>query len=189
LINVYSGLALSSPYPRTQAGIQLEQYTYLGSSNQKWAFDEVNPLVSGATYKVTARHSNKALEIPGTNAPNGTAARQWSWFGSMNQRWITTWLGSGQQSISNASSNRVLEVGGLSNNNGVIIQQWSWVGHNWQKWTLEAVDHDAGGFWYQIVNVGSGKVVSVNDTSLYDGAGIQQWTKWGLSNQQWRFNQ
>ena len=189
LINVNSGLALSSPYPRTQAGIQLEQYTYSGWNNQKWSFDEVNPLSSGGTYQVTARHSLKVLEIPGLDAPDGTLARQWGWFGSMNQKWITTWLGSGQQSISNASSNRVLEVGGLSNNSGSDIQQWSWAGHPYQKWTLEAVDNDAGGFWYQIVNVGSGKVVSVNGMSPDNGAQLQQWPGNRQSNQQWRFSQ
>lgn len=187
VINVHSGLALSSPYPRTQAGIQLEQYPYNGWANQKWSFDEVNPLVSGRTYQVTARHSFKVLEVPGINAPNGTLARQWSWFGSMNQRWIPVWLGNGQHSISNASSNKVLEVGGLSSNDGGTLQQWSWVGHNWQKWTLEAVDNDAGGFWYKIVNVGSGRVASVNGMSLSDGAGLQQWGWRGYTNQQWRF--
>ena len=91
------------------------------------------------------------------------------------------------QTLKNVNSGKVLEVGGYSTVDSGNISQWTWVGHNWQKWKVQAVDQDSGGFWYKIVNVGSGKVADVEGVSTANGANVHQYAYWGAGNQQWRF--
>jgi Ricin-type beta-trefoil lectin domain-like len=187
IINAGSGLALSIPFPLSQTGIQLQQYTYLNASNQQWAFDEVNPLTDGGNYAITSRNSGKILDLAGGGNADGANVQQWSWYGLQSQKWTSTTLGGALQILRNKNSGKVLESTGYATNDGGNICQWTWVGHNWQKWTVEAVDQDAGGFWYKIVNVGSGKVADVSGVSTSDGANVHQWGYWGGRNQQWRF--
>ena len=189
LINRYSGLALSSAYPRTQSGLQLEQYTYTGWTGQKWALDAVSPLNLGSRYSITARHSGKALDVAGSSVANGTYTHQWTAISSSSfQKWMASTQGGSQLAFTNVGSQKALEVGGIASEDGGVIQQWQWAGHNWQRWRLEVSDQDAGGFWYQLVNVGSGKVADVSGVSVSDGARIQQYSSWGGANQQWRFS-
>ena len=189
LINLYSGLALSSAYPRTQSGLQLEQYTYTGWSGQKWMLDAVSPLNSGSKYSITARHSGKALDIAGSSVANGTYIYQWTVVPSSPfQKWLASTQGGAQLAFTNVGTQKVLEVGGYAMGDGGGIQQWQWAGHNWQKWRLEMSDQDSGGFWYKLVNVGSGKVADVSGAFANNGASIQQYSSWGGTNQQWRFS-
>lgn len=189
LINLYSGLALSSAYPRTQPGLQLEQYTYTGWSGQKWALDEVSPLNSGSRYSITARHSQKALDVAGSSVANGTYIHQWTAVSSSGyQKWTASTQGGAQLAFTNLGSQKVLEVGGFSMVDGGGVQQWQWAGHDSQKWRLEVADQDAGGFWYKLVNVRSGKVAEVSGASVSNGAMIQQYSSGGGTNQQWRFS-
>jgi Ricin-type beta-trefoil lectin domain-like len=189
LINLYSGLALSSAYPRTQSGLQLEQYTYTGWSGQKWMLDAVSPLNSGSRYSITARHSGKALDVAGSSVANGMYIYQWTVVPSSPfQKWMASTQGGAQLALTNVASQKVLEVGGYATGDGGGVQQWQWAGHSWQKWRLEVSDQDAGGFWYKLVNVGSGKVADVSGASVSNGAGVQQYFSWGGANQQWRFS-
>ena len=189
MINLYSGLALSSAYPRTQSGIQLEQYTYTGWSGQKWILDEVSPLNLGSRYSITARHSGKALDVAGSRVTDGTYIHQWTSVPSSPfQKWTASTQGGAQLAFTNVGSQKVLEVGGFATGNGGGIQQWQWAGHNFQKWRLEVADQDSGGLWYKMVNVGSGKLADVSGVSVSDGARLIQYSSWGGPNQQWRFS-
>ena len=187
LINAGSGLALTVPYPISQTGVQLQQYTYQSSSNQQWAFDEVNPLNNGSNYSITSRNSGKILDLAGASNANGANVQQWAWYGLNSQKWTSNTQGGAMQTLKNVNSGKVLEVGGYSTVDSGNISQWTWVGHNWQKWKVQAVDQDSGGFWYKIVNVGSGKVADVEGVSTANGANVHQYAYWGAGNQQWRF--
>lgn len=188
LINNNSGLALTSPSPTTQAGLQLFQWEYQNATNQQWFFDEVNPLVSGSNYFIASRNSGKAMEVASYSTADGGNVQQWQWYATGSQKWKANSQGGAVQAFINVNSQKALEVSGYSTSDGANIQQWSWQGNNqWQKWTLEAVDNDAGGFWYKIVNVGSGKVVDVSSGSTADGANIYQYQSLSGPNQQWRF--
>jgi arabinogalactan endo-1,4-beta-galactosidase len=182
-----SGLALSIPNSSTQVGTELRQYTYYGMTSQNWAFDEMSPLDVGMRYAILSRNSGKAVDVDGFAATDGANIIQYDWFNTGKQCWLVNSLGGAEQTFSNVATGKIIEVGGYSNNDGGNINQWGWAGHNWQRWTVEAVDSDAGGFWYKIVNVGSGKVVDIAGMSNANMANIQQWTYWGGYNQQWRF--
>ena len=194
LINSGSGLALTVPYPLTQTGLQLQQYTYQGSVNQQWAFDEVNPLDSGLNYRITARNSEKAMDVSGSSYADATAIYQWTVVNdSPFQKWTTSTQGGAMQAFMNVATGKALQVGSTNPAvkygmlNGDLITQKSWTGDAWQKWTLVAVDSDAGGYWYKIVNVGSGLAADVSNADTGNGAAIQQYSYWGGQNQQWRF--
>jgi hypothetical protein len=187
LVSALSGLALSIPNSSTQVGTELRQYTYYGMTSQNWAFDEMSPLDVGMRYAILSRNSGKAVDVDGFAATDGANIIQYDWFNTGKQCWLVNSLGGAEQTFSNVATGKIIEVGGYSNNDGGNINQWGWAGHNWQRWTVEAVDSDAGGFWYKIVNVGSGKVVDIAGMSNANMANIQQWTYWGGYNQQWRF--
>ena len=188
LINNGSGLALTTPYPQTTAGIQLQQFYDNNSSNQHWSFEEVSPLNSGANYNITARHSGKALDVAGSSTANGMYIYQWTALSyAPFQKWTASAQGGATLALTNVGSQKVLEVGGFATGDGGSIQQWQWAGHNFQKWRLEVSDQDSGGLWYKMVNVGSGKLADVSGVSVSDGAVVHQYSSWGGYNQQFRF--
>jgi hypothetical protein len=187
LVNVLSGLALSVPDSSTQVGTEIRQYTYYGMTSQNWAFDEMSPLDVGMRYAILSRSSGKAVDVDDFGATDGANIMQYDWFNTGKQCWLVNSLGAAEQTFSNVATGKIIEVGGFSNNESGNINQWGWAGHNWQRWTVEAVDSDAGGFWYKIVNVGSGKAIDVAGMSNANMANIQQWSYWGGYNQQWRF--
>ncbi len=187
LINVGSGLALTVPGASNQVGTQLQQFTYTGASNQQWSFDEMSPLDSGSRYGIIARHSGKAMTVDNNSSADGASILQWSWLNVQNQNWTAQSTGGAGQSFTSVGTGKVFEVGGYSIANGGYLNQYFWANHDWQKWRLEAVDSDSGGYWYQLINVGSGKVADVMGVSNADGARIYQYPYWSGLNQQWRF--
>ena len=188
LINVNGNKLISNQAPYTDAGVQLTQYQDLNSIHQWWSFQEVNPLNSGSTYIIASRKSGKVLDVAGSANTNGTPIYQWAQMPyAPYQKWTASTQGGSQQAFTNVGSQKVLEVGNYSTANGAGVQQWDWAFHSWQKWILQATDQDTSGIWYQMVNVGSGKVADVSNASLSDGATIQQYSPWSGYNQQWRF--
>ena len=196
LINVGSGLALSIPDPLTQTGIQLQQYTYMGTNNQQWLFDEISPLSAGARYRITSRSNGRSIEIAGFSNNELAALVQWQVVNtSSSQIWDVYSAGGSIQTFTNMFSRKTLQVGATPNPpwqparygmlDGDQITQKTFTGDAWQKWTLVAVDSDAGGFWYKMVNVGSGLVAYLPSQS--DGTPLLQNTYSGGLNQQWRF--
>ena len=188
LINNNSNKTLSNQAPYTDAGAQLTQYQDLNSINQWWSFQEVSPLNSGSNYIIASRKSGKVLDVAGSENTNGTPIYQWTQMPyAPYQKWTASAQGGSQQAFTNVGSQKVLEVGGFSMANAARVQQWDWAFHSWQKWILQATDQDTSGIWYQMVNVGSGKVADVSGASVSNGATIQQYSPWSGYNQQWRF--
>ena len=188
LINNGSGLALTTPYPQTTAGIQLQQFYDDNAPDQHWSFEEVSPLNSGSNYSIKARHSGKALDVAGSSTANGTYIYQWAAVSyAPFQKWTASAQGGATLALTNVGSQKVLEVGGYATSDGSQIQQWQWAAHDFQKWRLEVSDQDTAGFWYKLVNVGSGKVADVSGVSVADGARLTQYSSWGGYNQQFRF--
>lgn len=48
---------------------------------------KADDIVSGATYKITAKHSGKALDVAGRATNAGANVQQWSYNGGNNQKW------------------------------------------------------------------------------------------------------
>ena len=147
----------------------------------------LSPYTTGfsGTYKLTARHSNKALDVANSSTADGGNVQQWTDNGSQAQQWIITPTTDGFYKLVNKGSNKALEVGGFSLADGGNVQQWSYVGVNSQQWKIEAT---TDGF-HRLINRESGKALDVAGVSTADGANVHQWTYGGGGNQQWRLTQ
>ncbi len=137
------------------------------------------------TYKITARHSAKALDVNGNGTTDGTNVQQWTDNGSTAQQWIITATTDGFYRIVGKGSGKALEVSNSSLADGGNAQIWSYTGANTQQWKIEAT---TDGF-YRILNRNSGKALDVNGGATTDGANVHQWTYNGGGNQQWQLTQ
>jgi|GEM_PF-3362312 len=137
------------------------------------------------TYRITARHSNKSLDVTNSSTADGGNVQQWTANGTPAQQWIITATTDGHYRIVNKGSNKALEVAGNGTTDGANVQQWSYVGSNSQQWKIEAT---TDGF-YRLLNRHSGKALDVAGVSTADGANIHQWAYVGGNNQQWKLEQ
>jgi arabinan endo-1,5-alpha-L-arabinosidase len=123
-------------------------------------------ITSGGVYRITPRHSGKALDVASCGSADGTNVQQWSWLNNDCQKWIMTSVSSGVYRISPANaSGMALDVTNCSNANNTNIQLWSWLNNDCQKWTL--VSNNG---YYQIKNVATGKCLNISGSSTADGA-------------------
>ena len=76
-----------------------------------------------------------------------------------------------------------LDVSGGSSANGARVQVWSSNGTAAQRWRIES----AGGGYYRIINVGSGKALDVAYASSKSGTKVWQYASNGTAAQKWRF--
>lgn len=198
ITNSGSGLALSRPAAINGVNQQLRQFPYgTAGMNQEWSLDEINPLTTNGNYMIISRNSGKAMDVSGSSFADNTAIYQWDANrDSSFQKWTASTQGGAVQAFTNVATRRALQVGskvpgglyGVENSDP--ITQSAFTGNVWQKWTLVAVDFDAGGFWYKILNVGGGRAADVSGASFKNGAPIQQYSYWsGGLNQQWRLTQ
>lgn len=139
-------------------------------------------IVSGATYKIIARHSSKLAGVSGGSTADAAEVVQQTDSGANYQKWVITDLGTGYYKIINVNSNKSLDINGASTADGAKAIQWPYGGANNQQWQI--VDLGAG--YYKIVARHSGKALDVNGASTADGANIIQWTWSGSNNQQWQ---
>lgn len=133
---------------------------------------------------LTAKHSNKAVDVAEESTEDGASIVQWSKSGGDNQRWKLEHAENGYYYIIFQHSGKVLDVSEGNTEDGASIVQWSKSGGDNQKWKLE----DAGDGFYYLVAKHSGKVLDVAEGSTEDGATLIQWTKTGDDNQKWRIN-
>ncbi|WP_421870375.1 family 43 glycosylhydrolase [Marinoscillum sp.] len=143
------------------------------------------PVTSGGTYRITPRHSGKAIDVVNCGSSNGTNVNQWSWLNNNCQKWIFTDVGGGYYRISPANApNMALDLDGCSGSNSANIQLWTWLNNDCQKWQLV----DRGGGYYSIRSRASNKCMDISGVSTADGANVMQYTCYSSSyNQQFSF--
>jgi len=136
------------------------------------------------TYKITARHSGKSLDVQGFSLADGGNIHQWTYGGGNNQQWFVTDVGGGHYKIVSKHSGKALDVNGNSTADGANVYQWAYVGGTNQQWRIEPT---SDGF-HKITARHSGKALDVNGgaAATGDGANVHQWTYGGGTNQQWR---
>jgi hypothetical protein len=142
-------------------------------------------IVSGSTYTILARHSNKALDIAGgvTATADGANVQQWTVNGNTNQQWLLTDIGSGYYKLTAVSSGKALEVYNWYINDGANVQQNTYSGGANQQWSINSL----GDGYYTVINRYSGKALDVYNSITTDGANADQWAYVGATNQQWQF--
>lgn len=161
---------------------------YLGGTGRGIIYGDIQnatSVVSGATYRIVARHSNQVVDVVGASAADGAQIDQWPGSGGSNQHWMVTDNGSGYYTLRAIHSGKNLDINGFSSEDGAKLQQWtSGAGTNQQ---FQLVDAGAG--YYQIKVRHSGKCLDVAGASTASGALIQQWACNNGANQQFRFEQ
>lgn len=135
-------------------------------------------------YRLTPRHSGKALVVQSASTSNSAAVVQYTYGGSAtNDEWELLSIGSGYYRIINRNSSKDMVVQSASTSDAANIIQYTYGGSTTNdEWQL--VDNGDG--YYRIVNRNSGKVVEVAGSSTADGAAAQQRTWNGGTNQQFQ---
>lgn len=142
-----------------------------------------NNLISGATYKIISKNSNKVMEVQSSSMSNEGNVAQNTWNGGDNQKWTVIKIGEGTYKIINLNSGKSLDVSSVSFANGANIFQYDFLDGKNQKWYINQLEN---GF-YKIQSVNSGKVADVEGFSTNDGANISQYQYTGTDNQLWKF--
>ncbi len=141
-------------------------------------------IIPNGVYKITARHSGKALEVAGLAKDNGSNVQQWGYWWGESQRWVITHLGNNEYSIVGAQSGKALDVSGWDSSDGANVQTWSYGGGANQRWILSET---SDGYYRLSPDHASDKCLDVSGYSSQDGANVHIWTfNWG-ANQQWKF--
>jgi chitodextrinase len=139
------------------------------------------------TYKITARHSGKALDVSSSSTVDGGNVQQWTDNGTWAQQWIITPTTDGYYKIVCKVSGKALDVANGSTADGANVQQWTYFGNLHQQWRIEPTTNG----YYKITARHSGKALDVNGGpgATADGANVHQWGYVGGTNQQWKLDQ
>ena len=115
-------------------GVPVSQYDCHGGNNQQWLFTPVND----GFYRITARHSGKALTVYGGiySTNDGIVVQQFEYNGLYNQMWSVDPVGDGYYRITARHSGRSLDIRGALLNNGAPAQQYWFANGANQKWRL-----------------------------------------------------
>jgi hypothetical protein len=134
-----------------------------GSYAADGAFDGV--------YSIIASHSGKAVDTWEWGTTDGTNIAQYNYWGGDAQRFNITAVDGTWYTISPViSTSQAVEVANGSVNAGANIQTFNNWGHACQQWRFE--EGVNGG--YLIVNRNSNMCMSVADSSMDDGANVEQ---------------
>ncbi|MBL3656090.1 family 43 glycosylhydrolase [Fulvivirga sediminis] len=143
------------------------------------------PGVPSGTYRITPRHSGKALDVVDCGNTDGTNVQQWSWLNNNCQKWNFTQMGGGYRISPVSAPNQALDLEDCNNANATNVRLWSWLNNDCQKWEL--VNRGSG--YYSIRSVATGKCLDVNSFSTDDGANVFQYDCNSQStNQQFRMD-
>lgn len=142
--------------------------------------DPSNLEPSGDFRRLTARHSNKVLDVQGASQANGAAVQQWDWLAGQNQEWELVPVEPPYVALFARHSGKALDVQGASTASGANVQQYDYWGGDNQKWELVPL----GGGFFSVRSKHSGKVLDIRAAGTNSGAVLQQWDWWGGPNQQ-----
>ena len=138
-------------------------------------------LVSGATYKIIAKCSGKALDNDNWETTPGANVHQWGYGDNQaNQQWILRQNSDGSWKIINLYSKLALDAANWGTTDGTNVLQWTDLNNRNQDWFITKE-----GSYYKIINAYSGLALDVSAASQEDGANVQTWTWNGTDAQLW----
>ncbi|SMB98841.1 Ricin B lectin [Hymenobacter roseosalivarius DSM 11622] len=138
-------------------------------------------IVSGGTYKLTHKGTDKVLDVANSSSAAGANVIQWNDNGSDNQRFIFTLNSDGTYKITHKGTNKVLDVEGGSATAGANVIQWDDNGGDNQRWIVQR----QGDGTYKLTHKGTNQVLDVFGRSSAAGAEVLQWDDNGGNNQRW----
>ncbi|UCM86598.1 RICIN domain-containing protein [Streptomyces marincola] len=150
-----------------------------GADRIRYAWGDGSTPVPQA-YRITVRHSGKAMDVQQPNTDNGARVGQYTYNGDAWQQWRFEDAGSGYWRIVSRHSGKCLDVVSASTADGAeLIQYTCGTGTNQQFQMV------AQGGYFQLRARHSGKCVDVPSASTADGAILKQYTCNSGANQQW----
>ena len=131
-------------------------------------------------YRITVRHSGKAMDVQQPNTDNGARVGQYTYNGNTWQQWQFQDAGNGYWRLVSRNSGKCLDVVSASTADGAeLIQYTCGTGTNQQFQMV------TGGSYFQLRARHSGKCVDVPAASTADGAVLKQYACNTGANQQW----
>jgi hypothetical protein len=135
LINVNSGMAIESPGFSHTNGLDLDQWTVNGGSNQLWSVVNLGSNI----ITLTNEYSSQVMDVAAASKTSGALVDQWPNSNqATNQEWQVISLGSGQYELTSVNSGLALDVKANSKSTGAAIQQYTYNGGANQKFTFTA---------------------------------------------------
>jgi hypothetical protein len=174
-------------YEKTGSAVAKLEWTVPTLASQIIAFDAcpIAPQTAlefdaSKCYSITARHSNKALEITSNNTKDGNLIQQNAIKGGLNQVWRIKNFDGTHFQVSNGFSGKMMTVATSSTADGAAIYQFQNQNGNNQKWKFEK---NAAGY-YALIAKHSNKALDIKSSSTANKADAIQWAKTGGTNQQ-----
>jgi len=135
-------------------------------------------------YRITARHSGKAVAVQSASTANSANVFQWTYGGAAtNDEWEIRSIGSGFYRVINRNSGKDLTVASASTAEGADIFQYTYGGAATNdEWSIV----DVGSGYHRITNRNSGKSAEVVGGGTADGADVAQRTYSGATHQQFQ---
>ena len=135
-------------------------------------------------YRITPRHSGKAVVVQSASTANSANVFQWSYGGTnTNDEWEVRSIGSGYYRVINRNSGKDMVVQSASTAEGANIFQYAYGGTTTNdEWAIVSL----GTGYYRITNRHSGKSAEVAGASTSDGANVAQRTYSGGTHQQFQ---
>jgi regulation of enolase protein 1 (concanavalin A-like superfamily) len=118
----------------TANGTLLDQWSYFGSDNQKWAITHLG----NGQYKITGVGSGRVMDVAAISTANGANIHLWDWLNANNQKWTITPVGEGRFKLTAVHSGKVADVNAGSTANGAKVIQWDYLKADNQEWLLSA---------------------------------------------------
>jgi hypothetical protein len=133
-------------------------------------------------YRLTPRHSGKAVVVQSASTANGADVIQWTYGGSQtNDEWQLADIGGGYYRIDNRHSGKAMVVLSASTADGADVIQFAYGGTNTNdEW--EVVDLGTG--YFRLNARHSGRALEVTGAGTADGADVVQRTWTGGTHQQ-----
>ncbi|MGI5151903.1 RICIN domain-containing protein [Plantactinospora sp. CA-294935] len=131
-------------------------------------------------YRITARHSDKVMDVVSNSTANSAEVKQYAWNGGGNQKWEFQDAGNGYYRIVNQNSGKCLDVASASTADNANIVQYTCSNSTNQQWQWTAT-----GSYHQLRARHSGKCLDVVSGGTTDGTDITQYTCGNSTNQQW----
>lgn len=132
-------------------------------------------------YRISARHSGKALEITTNSTLNGILIQQNRWKGKREQIWRIKSFDGTHYQVSNGYSGRLMTVANSSTADVATVYQYANQNTDNQKWQF---DKNTEGYFFLSPKHAATKVLDINGGSTANGANAIQYAKTGGTNQQ-----
>ncbi|MCF6404507.1 RICIN domain-containing protein [Chitinophaga filiformis] len=116
----------------TQDGCNIQQWGFMGSTNQQFTFTHIGNDV----YKITCVKSGKSMDLSEVSTADGANVQQWGYVDGANQQFLMVPVDSDYYKIIAKHSGKLVEVSNFSTANGGNVQQWTDVNQSSGQWKL-----------------------------------------------------